>query len=1725
MNCTRSCRFLLAVSLGFLTSCTTGMRQIGQTPAVVSVLPVSGANQSHAVKSTFGQALVATVSMNGVPTSGIVVKFAAPSFGPSATFSNTSALTATATSDEFGIATSPSFAANGKVGTYSITATADGVEAPATFTLTNTTGAPASVVPASGSPQTTSIGAAFAAPLVAQVLDAGGNPVKGAIVIFTAPPSGASGTFSGGAATETHTTNASGLATSTTFTANLTSGADVVTATAVGVTDPANFALTNGAGAPVTIVASQGTPQSAGTGTAFSVPLGASILDAESNPVSGIPVTFTAPTGGATGTFVGGKSVVTTVTDATGLAAAPTFTANATLGSYTVTATTPAISATATFSLTNRQPGNTYTFYVSGQDLYGPDVYALAGSVIIDPSGNILAGEQDYNSPSVGLSSPQPSGDTITGGTMVVDSATGQGTLTLVTNNTSLGMNGVETLGVQFVNTNHAQIIQFDGTATSSGSLDTQTQGTLSGGFSFALGGIDNILGPVSLGGVFSIAGTTVQSGTVDENDDGTLGADAPLSGTISAPDSLGRGTLTTNLNYLIEPLASPIALNYYVVGPEVIRIIGVDPTDTVMGSAFGQGSSSGSFSNASLQNSVFDLQGTPFLINFGTAGTIAPSSGSFTGVGDNSEPFAGTYSIDLPIFGTYSIAGSGYGSLIIGQDGVPILNDVNNLGIYMTDPKLNLSDPNNTTSGLGGALLIDMDGALPGALGLVIPQTDTSSASFTGSYSFGAQSFYTGLGFDFVGQGAVTNGTLNGTGLLSDIFEIFNPTTTDSGVTFAGTTLPDTGNPGRYTLSSANPTPNPLNMTVNGVTTPFDVVIYQASGGQLLWLNEDLDSTTVFVGSLQQQGSLSGIPGSTSGSTETISATSGTPQSANVNTAFALPLVATVTTGGIPTSGVTVTFTAPSSGPSGTFAGGSSTATATTNSSGVATSPVFTANASAGSYTVTATAVGATAPANFSLTNTSSSQEVITATGGTPQSATINTAFASPLVASVTTNGSGTSGVVVTFTAPSSGASGTFTGGLTTATATTDTNGNATAPTFTANGTTGSYTVTATAPGIATPANFSLTNTSSVSEIITATGGTPQSATVNTAFALPLSATVTTNGNPTSGVLVTFTAPSSGASGAFTGGSNIATATTDVNGVATSPTFTANSTVGSYTVTATATGATGPANFNLTNNSVSNTKTYVFSLSGLDTLGPNFYALVGAVTFDSSGNVLAGEQDYNAAPYGAMSPEPSGDTITGGTLTVNSTTGQGTLTLNTNNTNLGVNGVETLGVQFVNSNHALVIQFDGIATSSGTMDLQALPTALHGGYAFTMDGSDPIDNPVNMGGVFSISGGTTLENGLVDMNDYGTVTTGTALSGTVASFDSLGRGSITSTLNYGGSPIALNYYVIGPEAVRLVDVDTTDSAIGSAFGQGTNSTSGSNSAIGTSVFALNGSPYPANYSALGMFSTSNTTSATADLAGVADVNEQAGYQLPAAPIGGTYSIATNGYGSMTIDSGDLADVSLLGVYLTDPNLNLMDPNNTASGLGGALLSDMDSVLAGGTGFAVPQTDTSTSHFTGNYALDVQAQWYLFEFDLVAASSMSSGNLNGSALISDPFNYVGSNGIDSGASISGTPLADTSNPGRYTLFSTNTVPNPLKIKVGSTSTFFDVVLYQASGGLLFWLDEDVVDVWNGSLQQLGSLSGIPGAKKAAGNKKSGGTNNKVTPARGPVDFPQENKTR
>ena len=104
-----------------------------------------------------------------------------------------------------------------------------------------------------------------------------------------------------------------------------------------------------------------------------------------------------------------------------------------------------------------------------------------------------------------------------------------------------------------------------------------------------------------------------------------------------------------------------------------------------------------------------------------------------------------------------------------------------------------------------------------------------------------------------------MTSGVFTGNGLLADPFYTLDANATNLKVGFSGTPLADSSNAGRYTMLSANPTANPLNIKVDGIQTPFDVVVYQASGGQLMWLDED--AISVFVGSLQRQGSLTGIP------------------------------------------------------------------------------------------------------------------------------------------------------------------------------------------------------------------------------------------------------------------------------------------------------------------------------------------------------------------------------------------------------------------------------------------------------------------------------------------------------------------------------------------------------------------------------------------------------------------------------------------------------------------------------------------------------------------------------------------------------------------------------------------------------------------------------------------------------------------------------------------------
>ncbi|MES0885352.1 autotransporter domain-containing protein [Roseibium sp. SCP14] len=174
-------------------------------------------------------------------------------------------------------------------------------------------------------------------------------------------------------------------------------------------------------------------------------------------------------------------------------------------------------------------------------------------------------------------------------------------------------------------------------------------------------------------------------------------------------------------------------------------------------------------------------------------------------------------------------------------------------------------------------------------------------------------------------------------------------------------------------------------NVTVNSFTLSSTTV---ASGGGSATLQVDYTPTT--AGAFDFDFNLANddadenpfnvsVIGAAASTAAGLTATSGSGQSAEVGAQFGAPLVATVTdssNNGV--SGVDVTFTAPATGASLTFAStGTNTETVTTAADGTATSSALTANSTASdfsggslrAYSVIASASGLTT-ASFSMTN-----------------------------------------------------------------------------------------------------------------------------------------------------------------------------------------------------------------------------------------------------------------------------------------------------------------------------------------------------------------------------------------------------------------------------------------------------------------------------------------------------------------------------------------------------------------------------------------------------------------------------------------------------------------------------------------------------------------------------------------------------------------------------------
>ncbi len=1037
--------------------------------------------------------------------------------------------------------------------------------------LVITPGQPVNFNPTSSSDfQQTFINTAFAYPLAVQATDSKGNPVPNLTVQFQAPTTAGSptGTFADKTSTFSGQTDATGTITTTIFTANGIVGSYVVTATnSVNQTTTVN--LTNSSPTQINLILNSGSPQFAPILNPFPNKLAVLVVDRNQNPVSGVPVTFQAPTTtGPGGSFTGGVTSVVAISNVSGIATeAETFTANKTLGSFFVRASAPGYNPV-NFTLTNQKGDPDKITLNTPSGSQAPILNQFGGpfqATVIDAGGNLLDNiTLIFQAPD--LNSKDPSG-TFNASLATNPAASNSGTA--LTNGS-----GVATMPPFFANY-HASAAAYPITVT--WSVTGKPVVTAATQFS--------LINQVGL--PFTVTMVPLSSPL---NQVKSL---QPYSGTFTA-------TVVDQGNNLVP--STTVSLTVVPAGPVGAQAGGsfstATPTATTNASGVATFASGATFTANCVINTPYNIQAsatgaTPGIVSLtnvvGDPGqlTIVGSS-AFTAtvqqnfgamkvqVLDSCVAPAQTHPIDgvgitfsLPITttntdpgGIFQASASLTTSVTTSNGGladVPTVRAGNAAGNYSLNAKLNLNPAVNNAFSL------------------------TNQAGSPANLIVSATSLTTTVNSQFSGTG---------TPLSVTVEDQFQNKVNGAAVNFATPNLPNTqptatfnnANSGIYTSAKTSGT--------NGVATADALFASKKIGSYPL---------TITVGSLTQSVTLNNTPGLPS----VISPNTGI-FTATVDTAFTPNFnVQVLDSNNNPVAQANVTYTVnPNGGITGFLTADPSCATATSklttqsfqgDASGNVTPYQFCAGQKAGNYTLSITA--GTASATYNLTNladTTPNSIVLTAASQTLTTTVVATNFPAFTVVVLDKHANPIPQSPVSFTSPSNDTTGTvtgvFPGGLVSSSGNTDNNGQFSVSNFTASNKAGQFTLVATA-GTKT-LNIKMVNTADPDSTQFKLIGTPATTIIvqtsaGTAFNTALVATLTDRfDNPIAGQTITFNAPTSGASGKFVSNSNPQkTYTTTGAGTATVAVgdFTANNTSGQYTVTASIAAKT--ATFTLQNN------------------------------------------------------------------------------------------------------------------------------------------------------------------------------------------------------------------------------------------------------------------------------------------------------------------------------------------------------------------------------------------------------------------------------------------------------------------------------------------------------------------------------------------------------------
>jgi hypothetical protein len=343
---------------------------------LTSPILYSGGNQSGTVLTTVPIQVQVVNPYNGAGVNGMTITFSAKS----GTFNPASGVSMTNSSGISGIV-STTYTFPKTAGTVTITASLTG-GASVVFTETAVSGAATKIVNFSGTGQSGQAGSILPKPLEIKVEDASSNVVAGVPVTFV-DQSGL-GTLS----STSVTSNASGLAVASYQLPN-TAGAYKITASALVGQPPkkasATFTETSTGDAPASVSVVSGNNQTAAVNTALSRPLVVQVNDQGGNPVAGVSVLFSAPSG----TFTGSPAT----TDASGQATV-SYTTGTSAGAVNITALIDKLTTQLMVTVTAGAPASVTISGGNNQTGTAGTTLSVALSVVVaDQYGNPVSGD------------------------------------------------------------------------------------------------------------------------------------------------------------------------------------------------------------------------------------------------------------------------------------------------------------------------------------------------------------------------------------------------------------------------------------------------------------------------------------------------------------------------------------------------------------------------------------------------------------------------------------------------------------------------------------------------------------------------------------------------------------------------------------------------------------------------------------------------------------------------------------------------------------------------------------------------------------------------------------------------------------------------------------------------------------------------------------------------------------------------------------------------------------------------------------------------------------------------------------------------------------------------------------------------------------------------------------------------------------------------------------